>query len=192
VSASTTLTADIGPCPHNGLIVSASNVVLNCAGHTITGRGAHVGIAVRSASTGVTVENCKVSGFAVGIETHSTGGAFTGNTVTGNVDGFYLKAAQSTSFSGNTATGNTNAGFLLYRADGNSLSGNTANSNGFGFYAQNGSGANAFTSNSADSNTNYGFYDPTYHRLGDVYHTDECSKNILGGSDPSGLCAPIT
>ena len=192
VTTSTTLAADVGPCPHNGLIIGASNVVLNCAGHSITGQGAQIGISVRQVSAKVVVENCRVSGFAVGIETHSTGGTFTGNTVTGNVNGFYLKGAQSTSLSGNTATSNTNAGILLYRADGNSLSGNTANSNGFGFYARNGSGTNTFSSNTADSNTNYGYYDPTYHRLGDVYHTDECSKNILGGSNPSGLCAPIT
>ncbi|HEX3542546.1 MAG TPA: hypothetical protein VHT75_19110, partial [Acidimicrobiales bacterium] len=41
ITASVTLTADLGPCLGDGLVVTASNVTLNLNGHTITGGGSN-------------------------------------------------------------------------------------------------------------------------------------------------------
>jgi len=68
VQTSTTLTADLGPCTHVGLNVQ-SGVVLDCAGHTISGdggTGASYGVNLDGA-TAATVRNCRVTGFGRGL-----------------------------------------------------------------------------------------------------------------------------
>ncbi|MDQ6874593.1 MAG: right-handed parallel beta-helix repeat-containing protein, partial [Actinomycetota bacterium] len=37
ITTSTTLHADVGPCPTNGLIIAASNITLNLGGHSVIG-----------------------------------------------------------------------------------------------------------------------------------------------------------
>ncbi len=37
ITKSTTLTADVGPCPGNGIIIGADNIIFNLNGHTISG-----------------------------------------------------------------------------------------------------------------------------------------------------------
>ncbi len=81
VTAATTLTQDLGPCTGNGLYVK-SGVVLDCAGHTLTGsdlRGAWYGISLELATAG-TVRNCRVTAFRRGIRIR--GGS--GNVVENN------------------------------------------------------------------------------------------------------------
>jgi parallel beta-helix repeat protein len=63
VTGSATLTANLGICPGIGLTVK-SGVLLDCAGHTITGSdlaGATYGILVKA--IGATVKNCRVTKF---------------------------------------------------------------------------------------------------------------------------------
>lgn len=72
ITEDTTLAADIGPCPENGLVVAADGVTLDLGGHTITGdpeaRRApdKAGILVDRAS-GVTVTNGTVQNFDGGV-----------------------------------------------------------------------------------------------------------------------------
>lgn len=87
ITQDTTLTQDLGPCPGDGLIVTADNVTLDLNGHTITGphgsdvqeqAGEAVGINLRQVS-GVTVQNGEVHNFDAGV---AMGGS-SGNTVQG-------------------------------------------------------------------------------------------------------------
>jgi len=71
LTRSTTLTADIGPCRGDGLVVDGGHgITVDLAGHKVTGiraRGNNsVGIRLRGA-TGVTVTNGHVSGFDAGV-----------------------------------------------------------------------------------------------------------------------------
>src|SRR5262247_3361588 len=75
VTRSTTLTADLGICAGNGLVVK-SGVVLDCANHTITGNTlstARYGVLVNYA-TRSTVKNCRVTGFRKGIRVYQGSG----------------------------------------------------------------------------------------------------------------------
>lgn len=80
ISSNTTLSADIGPCPGDGIIIGANDITLNLAGHHLTGSGVpsadSVGIHL-SGRRGVAVTGGEVSGFATGVAIE--GGA--GNTV---------------------------------------------------------------------------------------------------------------
>jgi hypothetical protein len=74
ITQSTTLAGDVGSCAGPGLIIGASNIVLNLNGHSVTGMLNQYGTASSQApgiefrnTTGSTVENGSVSGFAVGV-----------------------------------------------------------------------------------------------------------------------------
>lgn len=69
ITQSTTLDSDVGPCPNNGIIVAASNITLNLAGHRVFGTpvpGDGAGILLRQVS-GVTVTTGQVSDFDGGV-----------------------------------------------------------------------------------------------------------------------------
>jgi len=133
VTASVTLEADIGPCAGTGLIVTASGITLNLAGHTIRGDGNpaatpdQVGIRLVLVNN-VTVTNGTVRDFNSGILV-SQGGSNTISdmTVTNNVgtatsahaDGVFLFASNDNKLLRNRVTSNgPNSGINL--ADGSS------------------------------------------------------------------------
>ncbi|MDQ6615780.1 MAG: SBBP repeat-containing protein [Actinomycetota bacterium] len=71
ITKTTVLTADIGPCRGDGVIIGTDNITLNLAGHRIFGFGAsndgtHPGIRLPG-RTGVTIVGGVVSGFDAGI-----------------------------------------------------------------------------------------------------------------------------
>lgn len=76
ITTDTKLTHDIGPCPGDGLLVTADGITLDLNGHTVSGAngdGDNVGIRLVMAS-GVTVRNGTVTGFDAGVELHQSHG----------------------------------------------------------------------------------------------------------------------
>lgn len=150
VKANTTLSANIGPCIGDGLIIAASGITLNCAGHEIIGIGPNLNITFPEIGTAginltgtskVTVENCDVMGFVHGFwVTNSSGDTLTKNTADNNGGGF--------DFWANTLTKNF--------VNNMTLTGNTADSNYDGFYLT-GSVNSTFSGNTADNNSGIGF-----------------------------------
>ncbi|MEN3316007.1 MAG: trimeric autotransporter adhesin [Acidimicrobiaceae bacterium] len=70
ITANTTLTADVGPCPGDGIIIGADNITLDLAGHQVSGAGrgdgSHVGVLI-SHHTGVTVTGNSTSSARKGV-----------------------------------------------------------------------------------------------------------------------------
>ena len=69
ITASTTLTADIGPCRRGGIVIAADNIDVDLGGHTISGRagsGDGVGILFEGV-TGSRVLHGAVRGFDAGV-----------------------------------------------------------------------------------------------------------------------------
>ena len=69
ITQSTTLTADLGPCPGYGVIVGANNITLDLGGHRIFGSESkidHAGVYAVN-RTGVTIRNGVVSDFTGGV-----------------------------------------------------------------------------------------------------------------------------
>lgn len=170
ISTDTTLNTNIGPCLGNGLVIGASGVTLNCAGYTILGTGASVGInstgmtsiAINLTGTSnATVENCNVTGFQVGfLLAHSPNDTLAENTANNNsLCGFLYNSSKNDIFSDNTADSNGYYGFALVVSTGNTFSKNTANNNGFvGFLLFNSSNSNTLTMNTANNNSYDGFF----------------------------------
>ncbi len=79
IDTSTTLTSDLlnstggNLCPQHGLIINASDIVLDCAGHSINGQNASntYGVYVGSFSN-VTIKNCMIDPYEYGILLNGT------------------------------------------------------------------------------------------------------------------------
>jgi nitrous oxidase accessory protein NosD len=71
LTADTTLTTDLD-CTGNGLVITTSGVTLDLAGHTVSGAGTGVGVAIADEPAGapvsdVTVRNGRIRGFDTGV-----------------------------------------------------------------------------------------------------------------------------
>jgi len=93
------ISTKIGDC----ILISHSNVTLDCSGFMITG-SSKVGIGVEVTADGVTVKNCTIRNFLIGINlVDSDGSTVTKNTLTSNFFGINLEYGSD----GNTLTANT-------------------------------------------------------------------------------------
>lgn len=185
ITTDTTLTED-----HSGPIdVVADNVTLDCDGHAVNGSGTGHGIDV-DYRTGVTVRNCTVRGFEMGIDLQtSNGNVVTGNTATANSrDGIHLSSSDNNTVTGNQAHDNNVYGFSLNGGStGNTFTGNTSNDNGLdGFFSWESSG-NTYAGNEAHANSGSGISDDAAVGAS-TYSKNHCTGNTNGGSVPSGLC----
>jgi parallel beta-helix repeat protein len=209
ITVSTTLTADVGPCSglpsFAGLEIAGNNIVLNCAGHTISGPGGGgltVGI-ILDGLVGVTIKNCNITGFRIGLICGCSNSILKGNTIDDNQFGGFGFAVSSDSnvIEGNTANNNGNYGFLVVAASNdNVFRGNTANGNSYGFRVSfpidlpDSSSNNIFQGNTANSNSVLGYFDLTTGSgtggTANFYQGDGCANNIVGGASPTGLCMP--
>ncbi|MGP8125024.1 MAG: right-handed parallel beta-helix repeat-containing protein [Nitrososphaerales archaeon] len=124
--------ANIGPCSGAGLVIGHSGITLNCAGHTITGKGSQLlsGIYLAEVS-GDTVKNCNVTGF---------------------YNGFSLFQTRATVFEGNSVKNDSDAAYYLEESNYNSFLGNSANQNGFNQFGQFGAFGNGFVTDDSSHN----------------------------------------
>ena len=105
ITENTTLDADM-TCPAtNGINISANNIVLDCAGHSITGSGSGYGIYLSGNNS--VIKNCKISGFQNGVyldyasgntisnvtANSNTGNPGSGGSSGGPSSGFYLNSS---------------------------------------------------------------------------------------------------
>jgi len=173
INANTTLTED-----HSGNIVIGTNgVTLDCAGHSVIGPGVGTGISA-TGRTGVTVQNCVVTGFWFGIVfSGGSSNTLTGNTATGNsLQGIMLTSNSLNVLTGNNASGNgVGNGIRLVSSSSNSITTNVANGNGVGIFLSGGSSSNTITGNSATGNVAHGILLLTSNSL-----------NTLTGNNASG------
>ncbi len=157
--------------PPNGqyrqaVIILADNITFDCNNSTFTGDGTGVGILVQGRS-GVTVRNCKVHGFDVGL--YVVGGkrfAFDNNDFSGNyVDdnypiedlkpiphgGMILNGIQNSRVQGNTANGNVAGIQILNSLKVQVVKNTTSKNRGWGIYLY-GTTASTIYTNTAEYN----------------------------------------
>jgi len=163
LTSSYNMTSDLLNCPGNGINIGASNIILDCQGHTLSGTNSGYGIYLQSTSGNV-IKNCIVTNFEYGIwlTSSSNNNTITNNTANSNrgveIDGIgiFLQVSSNNILTNNTA--NTNAyGIILGYSPNNTITNNTVNTNlGEGinlWYSSN----NILTNNTANTNA-YGIY----------------------------------
>ena len=164
----------------NGITIGANNIVLDCAGHSMTGPGSGYGVELRN-KNGVTIKNCNISGFYFGLVIVSSSfNTLLDNSASSNTEnGIYISSSFNNTLTGNTVSSNRRYGIFsdssspksnnniftfndvsLNGSDGivvdghdNILTSNTANSNyGNGISLYNSVSSSTLTSNTANSN----------------------------------------
>lgn len=113
ITEDTVLTADLT----ESVEIAASNITLDCAGHSITGPGTGYGIYV-SRKTNVAVKNCNISNFATGIYllfSDSNNNLLDNNISSSQMSGITLRASSLNNVQGNTLISNNPYGILLER-----------------------------------------------------------------------------
>jgi parallel beta-helix repeat protein len=193
VTSDTTLRDD-----HQGSVeVEADDVTLDCAGYTISGPGTRaedeygfIGILL-DGRTGVTVRNCRVSGFDYGtLLTARLGSGSDGNRILDNValgnrlDGVRVNESEHNVLTGNIASSNGQNGFALL-GNSNIVTGNRAfNNDGDGFAVGGGHRDIVFSANISKGNRAHGF---GILGTGHTFVRNEASENGLVGFSVGGL-----
>jgi len=122
VTQSITLTQDIHASGQTAVVMEADDIVLDCAGHTISGDG--TGNGVESIDhRGVTITNCVIENFEKGVYLASTDGrkeellsvanVVRDNTLTANQHGVFLMWSHQATISGNQFISNTDSAISL-------------------------------------------------------------------------------
>jgi len=137
------------------VVITASDVTLDCAGATLIGDGTGYGIYIPASVQNVTVQNCHVRHYRYGIYVDgSDGHQLLDNTLQQNSYGIVLGEAANNTLSGNTANANTYAGIYLEGASGNQVLDNTMHGNeNLGMFIHT-SSDNDVSGNSVCNNTN--------------------------------------
>lgn len=194
-----TLTADLGSCSE-GLNIVSDGVVLDCAGHSITGSASAFTGVYLDGRTGVTIRNCSLSGFSVGVYASSSSSTtLAGNTLSGNRStGVTLSAGSSNMLSANTITGNGGSGVNLFSSSSNALTGNTISANQGSGVLLLSSSANTLADNTVGSNLGGGIAfsgggdnvvnrnrflaNQSYELSNDVSIDNDYTQNYFGGA----------
>ena len=121
--------------------IDASDVVFDCAGYSITNDGTGgttSGVTLGVFRHNITIENCNVSGYTLGIDLGATlNDTVLNSTAHNNTYGFRIVnvgQAGNNTLIGNTAYNNTQS-FALYGASNNTLLDDTAYDSGVGFFS---------------------------------------------------------
>jgi parallel beta-helix repeat protein len=189
ITQSLKLTADIGPCSEDGIIIGADNITLDCNGHTVSGSGSGFGTGIKVSAdiSGVTIKNCQVTSFGgSGFTVFGSNNVLRGNTATDNggdgfyiatansklldntaenngISGFFLEGGSNIKLLDNTAENNGAFGFSLLESTNNNLKRNTATNNQRdGFFLSDTSINNSLIRNKADNNLGFGYGDDTF------------------------------
>lgn len=187
ITQSVTLESDLNCMDSgtDGILIGANNIVLDCAGHTITGPVSSsamtglTGITLVHAN-GVTVKNCHVVYFDNGFVVRSNS---SNNTLVSD-----------------KADNNGNYGFYITsNSNGNQITNGQASHNGgYGFIIESGSSKNQFDNNLSSGNTRAGFValtgttdntfenDTSYENLQDGFIISSSSGDVLKSSQAIG------
>jgi parallel beta-helix repeat protein len=130
---------------HDSVIVQRNNIVVDGAGHTVTGNGSGNGTMLTNKSN-VTIRNMAIENFDNGIYLdYSSGDTLSGNNVVSNAYGIYLHSYSDSVLSGNNVANNDQGIVLDSSCSGNTLSGNNITANNmYGIYARASSSNSAF------------------------------------------------
>jgi parallel beta-helix repeat protein len=203
IMRSANLTADLGPCPDNGIEIGASNIHLDCNGHAITGTDNNTGQGITSAGhSKVTISNCKVGGFInaffiynatetmldgsvamennVGVALKNVANiTLARNAATNNsADGIFVLNATGVTIKNNRSVQNDETGFYVGASTNSSLIQNVAAGNGYGYFLSNSTG-NKLDTNNATGNINEGFH--FYEFSDNALHANTARDNKFGG-----------
>ena len=118
-----------------GVEIKDNDITLDCNGHSITGSSISYGRGLNlNNKSGVTVANCTIKKFSVGIRLYlSDNNNLINNTVSNNFEGIYLHSSNANTLTNNTVDSNSYFGIVHYYSSSSVLTGNTMSGNRYNF-----------------------------------------------------------
>jgi len=164
------------------ILISHDNVTLDCSGFTIDGIS-DTGIGVNVTADGVTVKNCTIRNFSIGINLkNSDGSTITKNTLTLNDLGIDLKSgSDGNTITSNTSTKNDFDGIIIESSNFNKIARNTLIENKRDGIRIDNSNNNIIRLNNATDNELNGI------RLFNDADINTIKKNTLNYNDHDGI-----
>lgn len=158
ITTNTTLNSDLS-CSGTGIRIGASDILLDCQGHTITGTGfsSGAGILIQGGYSipwdNIIIKNCVVDNFKWGMRIERvTDSLFLNNTVINSYyEGFLLTFFTNNDLIDNTVNENSIGFGIRSSSEYNNLISNTANNNAIGFEIK--SSKNNLDSNMLNNNS---------------------------------------
>jgi len=182
ISGDVTLDADVNAA----LVITGSDLVLDCHGHTVSGPGSSdvdtAGITIAPDAVGVTIMNCVVTGFGVGINVAGAHSIVVANVTRGNSSGFVISAFDQV-IRDNEALSNTADGFTVHGLGKNIIEGNRSDGNEFGFVLESSTAGNQLIHNTATRNGE-GFH-VVAGTSGNTFEANIARDNLQGFADDS-------
>lgn len=134
-------------------IKSGGNVVLDCNGATLNGTGFGRGIYAGDVRS-VTIKNCNIQNYDIGIDTHSEYSTITNNNLNSNDNGLVLWQANGNTITKNHINSNAVHGIDLHgNSDLNTIGNNVIENNGKGVWFASDSNGNNLSFNIICSNS---------------------------------------
>jgi len=164
LNESWTMTSDLTGCTGDGIKIGANDLILDCAGNSLSGDGGSGDYGIDLLAGGydnITIKNCNISNFEYGIYFfNSDNGTISNNTLNSNDYGLQLRTSSNNSLMNNTANSNSEAGYLIsFSSKNNKLTSNTANLNSqYGIQLLSIASNNTLINNTINSNSWYGVY----------------------------------
>ncbi|MEE8402830.1 MAG: NosD domain-containing protein [Candidatus Hydrothermarchaeaceae archaeon] len=130
VSADMILTSSLSGCSGSGLIMAADNIILDCAGYSITGAPGTTGISI-SGKNNITVKNCVLKSFDMGIDiSNSDNSRIINNTMTNwGILGIKLTSSNYNTIANNSVSSKSTYGIVQYTSNYNLILNNTVTGN---------------------------------------------------------------
>jgi parallel beta-helix repeat protein len=123
-----TLTGDV----NESIEITQNNLTLDGAGYKIAGSGTDIGVSLEQRSD-VTVKNCVISEFSIGIYLSiSSSNILTNNITHNNSYGIFLSSGSSNILTNNITQNNNYCGIYIISCSSNTLTKNTINNNQYG------------------------------------------------------------
>ncbi len=174
------------------ILIYHDNVILDCRRFTLDGGSAVNSIGVKVTADGVTVKNCMIEDFSIGIKLeNSDGGTVTKNTLTSNDLGINLESgSEYISITANTSIENRD-GIRIVFSNFNEIERNTLIGNSIHGIRINGSDSNIISLNDATENTRTGIMllnnadsntiekNTSNNNRDGISVCDDCDSNIL-------------
>jgi parallel beta-helix repeat protein len=169
------------------IAIYASNLILDCQNHVVLGPGGRIisiGIQISPHDEYVTIKNCNVQKFHIGIRTAHNGlNSIINNTANNNTDiGIYLDNVVNHTLANNTASHNNLGIKLFQKSNNNILINNTATNNLRGIYLVNSSLDNVLIDNYICGNTVDIEEDIERLNAGDIVCDDDSSITDKGNN----------
>lgn len=144
-----------------GIEIETDGITLDCDGHSIVGPGTGYGIYLNYRS-GVSVTNCIINDFFLGIHFYySDSNSFINNVTSNNYAGVYLAVSNSNTIANNSVLDNRHSGIYPVNSANNTIANNNISNNEYGIHLvnytdHNNSDNNIITDNNISDNSEFG------------------------------------